>query len=129
MDFDADEFVRRVAARAGLDFDAAVLATTAVLEALGYRITKGEAENIEAFLPRELHPPIDFGEAASGGAARRLTFEEFLDRIRDIEGVRREAGREHAHAVLLTLRESLPEPEVHDLLAQLPKEYWPLLDP
>jgi uncharacterized protein (DUF2267 family) len=126
---DADEFVRRVAARAGLDFDAAVLATTAVLEALGYRITKGEAEDIESFLPRELHPPLDLGEAASGGAARRMTLEEFLDRIGDVEGVRREEAREHAHAVLVTLREALPEPEVHDLLSQLPKDYRPLLDP
>jgi uncharacterized protein (DUF2267 family) len=125
---DADEFVRRVAARAGLDFDAAVLATTAVLEALGYRITKGEAEDIEAFLPRELHPPIELGEAASGGAARRLTLDEFLDRIGDLEGVRRDDAREHAHAVLVTLREALPEPEVNDLLSQLPKDYRPLLE-
>jgi uncharacterized protein (DUF2267 family) len=125
---DADEFVRRVAAQAALNFDDAVLATTAVLEALGYRITKGEAEDIEAFLPRELHPPIDLGEAASGGAARKLTLEEFLDRIADVEGVRREVAREHAHAVLATLREALPEPEVHDLLSQLPKDYRPLLE-
>jgi uncharacterized protein (DUF2267 family) len=125
---DADEFVRRAAARAGLEFDDAVLATTAVLEALGYRITKGEAEDIEAFLPRELHPPIDLGEAASGGAASKLTLEEFLDRIAGVEGVRREAAREHAHAVLVTLREALPEPEVHDLLSQLPTEYRPLLE-
>jgi uncharacterized protein (DUF2267 family) len=126
---DADEFIRRVAARAGLDFDDAVLATTAVLEALGYRITKGEAEDIEAFLPRELHPPIDLGEAASSGAARRLTLDEFLDRIADLEDARREDAREHAHAVLVTLREALPEPEVHDLMSQLPKDYRPLLEP
>jgi uncharacterized protein (DUF2267 family) len=126
---DADEFVRRVAARAGLDFDEAVLAMTAVLEALGYRITKGEAEDIEAFLPRELHPPIDLGEAASSGAARRLTLEEFLERIADVEGVRREAARQHAHAVLVTLREALPGPEVRDLLSELPADYRPLLDP
>jgi uncharacterized protein (DUF2267 family) len=125
---DADEFVRRAAARAGLDFDNAVLATTAVLEALGYRITKGEAEDIEAFLPRELHPPIELGEAASGGAATKMTLEQFLDRIADVEGVRREAAREHAHAVLVTLREALPEPEVHDLLSQLPRDYRPLLE-
>ncbi|HEX4679754.1 MAG TPA: DUF2267 domain-containing protein [Gaiellaceae bacterium] len=124
----ADEFVRRVAARAGLEFDDAVLALTAVLEAVGYRITKGEAEEIEAFLPRELHPPIDLGEAASGGAARRLTLEEFLDRIADIEGVRRDAARAHAHAVLVTLREALPEPEVHHLLSQLPDDYGSLLE-
>jgi uncharacterized protein (DUF2267 family) len=125
---DADEFVRRVAARSGLDFDDAVLATTAVLEALGYRITKGEAEDIEAFLPRELHPPIDLGEVASGGAARRLSLEEFLDRIADIEGLRRDDAREHAHAVLATLREALPEPEVHHLLSQLPEDYGSLLE-
>ncbi|MFL5953971.1 MAG: DUF2267 domain-containing protein [Gaiellaceae bacterium] len=126
---DADEFVRRVAARAMLDFDGAVRATAAVLEALGYRITKGEAEDIEAFLPRELHPPIDLGEAASSGAARRLSLEEFLDRIADLEGVSRDDAWRHAHAVLLTLREALPEPEVRDLIAQLPREYRPLLEP
>jgi uncharacterized protein (DUF2267 family) len=126
---DADEFIRRVAARAGLDFDEAVLATTAVLEALGYRINRGEAEEIETFLPRELHPPIDLGETASGGSARGLTLEEFLERIADLEDVRREEARTHAHAVLVTLREALPEPEVHNLLAQLPDEYRPLLNP
>jgi uncharacterized protein (DUF2267 family) len=126
---DADEFIRRVAARSKLDFDGAVLATTAVLEALGYRIARGEADDIEAFLPRELHPPIDLGEAASSGAARRLTLEEFLERIADLEDVRREDARNHAHAVLVTLREALPAPEVHDLLAQLPDEYRPLLEP
>jgi uncharacterized protein (DUF2267 family) len=124
----ADEFVRRVAARAGLDFNDAVLATTAVLEAVGYRIPRGEAEEIEAFLPRELHPPIDLGETASGGAARRLTLQEFLDRIGDIESVRRDDAREHAHAVLVTLREALPEPEAHHLLSLLPEDYGSLLE-
>jgi uncharacterized protein (DUF2267 family) len=126
---DADEFIRRVAARAGLDFDGAVRATAAVLEALGYRITRGEADDIEAFLPRELHPPIDFGEAASSGAARKLTLDEFLDRIALLEEIQRDEAREQAHAVLLTLREALPEPEVNDLLAQLPDEYRALLEP
>jgi uncharacterized protein (DUF2267 family) len=126
---DPDEFVWRVAARAALDSDNAVLATTAVLEALGYRISKGEAEDLEQFLPRELHPPIDLGEAASGGAARRMTLKEFLDRIADVEGIGREAARAHAHAVLRTLREALPETEVHDLLSQLPNDYRALLDP
>jgi uncharacterized protein (DUF2267 family) len=126
---DADEFVRRVAARALIGFDEAVRATAAVLEALGYRITRGEAGDIEAFLPRELHPPIDLGEAASSGAARRLSLDEFLDRIAGLEGVTRHEARQHARAVLTTLRESLPEPEFHDLVAQLPKAYRPLLQP
>jgi uncharacterized protein (DUF2267 family) len=126
---DADEFVRRVAARALLDFDDAVRATAAVLEALGYRITRGEAEDIEAFLPRELKPPLDLGEAASDGAARKLSLDEFLDLVASVEEVDRDTARRHAQAVLVTLREALPEPEVRDLLAQLPRDYRTLLEP
>ncbi|MEA2289988.1 MAG: hypothetical protein QOD55_1985 [Solirubrobacteraceae bacterium] len=123
----ADEFVTRVADRTGLDADAARRAVDAVLDALGERITDGQAEDLAAWLPDELREPLERGNARGKGEGRPLSRVEFERRVSDHEGVSPEVAREHARAVLAVLRESVPEKEFSDTVAQLPADYRPLL--
>jgi uncharacterized protein (DUF2267 family) len=117
-----DEFLERVAERAGLDRAGAERAAGAVLEVLAIRITGGEVEDIEAMLPREMRPPLERGRAVSE-SARPLSLDTFLAEIARREGVDRGAAKQDARAVFLTLREAIGEDEFHDVMAQLPDEY------
>jgi uncharacterized protein (DUF2267 family) len=123
----AGEFVIAVAERAGLEVEAAALATAAVLETLGERITHGEVEDLKAELPPELHPPLDAGDKLSHGAARRMPLREFVDRVAEREAAIPEQALVDARAVFGTLRQAVTEKEFSDVTAQLPREYAPLL--
>jgi len=118
-----EEFVRRVADRAGVDEQGARHATDAVLETLAERIAGGEVEDLIEQLPGELHAPLKRGDELSNGAARRMSVDEFVRRIAEREGVTPEEAHEHARAVFATLREAIPEHEFLDVLAQLPRDY------
>jgi uncharacterized protein (DUF2267 family) len=119
----ADEYLRRVAERAGLDLDQSRRATEAVLEALAERISGGEVDDLEQELPPELHPPLERGKAESHGAAEPLSLDQFLRLIARNERATPWEAREHARAVFATLHETIGEKEFHDVVAQLPKEY------
>jgi uncharacterized protein (DUF2267 family) len=118
-----EDFVDRVAERAGLDREGAQRATDAVLEELAIRITGGQVEDLELLLASELRPALERGRGRSGGAAKPLTLDTFLAEIARREGVDRGQATEHARAVLMTLREAVGEKEWHDTTAQLPDEY------
>jgi uncharacterized protein (DUF2267 family) len=120
---DYHEFVKGVARRAALDEDRARRATEAVLEALGERISRGQVRDLEQRLPDELDAPLERGDAASNGAARPLSLEEFERGIAEREGVTPSEAHEHARAVFATLREAVGEKEIADTAAQLPDEY------
>ena len=122
-----EHFIERVARRAGLARDEAVRATQAVLEALGERISAGQVDDLAARLPVELEQPLKRGKARSKGAARPLSLDEFVRAIADREGATADEAQEHARAVLATLREAVGEKEFADTVAQLPKEYAPVL--
>jgi uncharacterized protein (DUF2267 family) len=119
----AEEFVQRVARRAGLDPGAAQRATEAVLELLAQRIGGGEVEDLAAALSEGLRAPLQRGRARSGGNALRLSLDEFVGRVAEREGVGFEEAMRHARAVFETLREALPRKELSDILAQLPRGY------
>jgi uncharacterized protein (DUF2267 family) len=119
----ADEFLRRVGERAGLDLEAAGRATAAVLQTLGERISGGEVRDLIDVLPAELHEPLRRGDELSNGAARRMSLTGFVRRVAEREGVIPAEAQEHARAVLATLREALPRKEWLDVTAQLPEEY------
>jgi uncharacterized protein (DUF2267 family) len=119
----AEEFVRRVADRAGMDAGAALRATHAVLETLAERISGGEVRDLIDERPAPLHEPLRQGDALSNGAARRMSLDEFVRRIAEREGVVPGEAHEHARAVLATLREAVSRKEWLDVLAQLPEEY------
>jgi uncharacterized protein (DUF2267 family) len=120
---DADTFRERVAQRAGLDPDAAARAIDAALEALAVRITAGQVEDLEPFLPPELQRPLERGRAESDGAAKPLSLDEFVRLIADREGVTPDEAREHARAVFGVLRAVVGDKEWHDTIAQLPRDY------
>jgi uncharacterized protein (DUF2267 family) len=118
-----DEFLERASARAGLDRSRGRRAVEAVLETLAERIAGGEVDDLIAALPRELAPPLERGKARSGGKARRMSLDEFVERVAEREGVATEQALEHAQAVFATLRETLPDKELSDLLDELPRRY------
>jgi uncharacterized protein (DUF2267 family) len=123
----AEEFYDRVARRTGLDRDGARRATEAVLEALAVRVSGGQVDDLEGQLPPELDAPLEQGKEESRERAEKLSRDEFLARIAQREGVAKGEAREHARAVLATLREAITDKEWRDVVAQLPREYEPLL--
>jgi uncharacterized protein (DUF2267 family) len=111
-----------------LDVRSAPHALEAVLEALAMRISAGQAEDLAAQLPSQLRTAIGRGLARKGREhALPLTLDQFLDEIATLEGIDRDRARDHARAVLLALRETVPEKEWNDTWAQLPDEYRHLL--
>jgi len=119
----AEDFILRVANRAGMDADAALQATNAVLETLAERIAGGEVRDLIDQLPPELHEALRRGDALSNGAARRMSLKEFTRRVAEREGVVPAQAQEHTRAVLATLREAVTPTEWLDMTAQLPEEY------
>jgi uncharacterized protein (DUF2267 family) len=121
-----DAFLQRVAHRAAIDIDGARRASEAVLETLASRIAGGEVDDLIARLPIELHPALKRGKELSRGKATRMSFEEFVRRVAEREGVSFDSAREHVGAVLSTLRDALGE-EFYDVTSQLPDEYLGVL--
>jgi uncharacterized protein (DUF2267 family) len=121
-----DDFVNSVARRTGLDPDRAGRASEAVLEALADRISGGEVDDLGTRLPAQFHPALERGKLGSHAVARRISLDEFLQRIAELEDTTPDQAKEHARAVLATLRETVGEKEFSDVTAQLPKDYAPL---
>jgi uncharacterized protein (DUF2267 family) len=119
----AEQFLARVADRAGLDVLPARRATEAVLETLGERIAGTEVRDLLSELPVELHPPLRLGRSMSRGKAQPMSLDEFVRRVAEREGITDEDAREDTRAVLTTLREAVSEQEFLDVAARLPREY------
>jgi uncharacterized protein (DUF2267 family) len=117
------ELLRAVEERAGLDAERARKAVEAVLETFGERIAGGEAEDLATQLPRLAAEPL----LRRGGDAQALPAGEFVRRIAEREGVPEVVAREHARAVLTTVRESVTADEWRDTIDELPREYDGLL--
>jgi uncharacterized protein (DUF2267 family) len=123
---EAYDLTLRVAQLAGLDREQARRATEAVLETLAVRISAGEVEDLEREIPPSLHPALDRGLRESR-EARRMSVDEFLERIAEREGVSREEAVAHTRAVFAALRELVTGKELQDVAAQLPADYATLL--
>jgi uncharacterized protein (DUF2267 family) len=122
---DYDEMVATVAQRARAEPDEAATALVATLEVLGERISRGEREDLASQLPMELKGVV----VQDGHAGRRMSLNEFLQRIAEREGTDERTARRHATAVLRTLYDAVGEGEMKDVFAQLPEEYRTLLIP
>jgi uncharacterized protein (DUF2267 family) len=120
------EFVQRVALRADLDEAGARRAAEAALQALGERISAGEVEDIVDQVPEEFQRALMRGTAPGKERAKPIPFVEFVKRVAELEGVAPVDARKHARAALSTLRETISEKELRDILSQLPIDYYPL---
>jgi len=120
--FDAEEFVRRVAEREGIDVATAEKHVKAVFYALSRAITRDEFDDMVSELPKDYRPLL---EKARWPANQPR---EFLSRVADRAGVDPETARKAAEAVLETLAERIAGGEVWDLMKQLPAELQPALE-
>jgi uncharacterized protein (DUF2267 family) len=119
----AETFWERVAERADLDADGAARATEAVLETLAERIAGGEVDDLIDRLAIALHAPLKRGRERTGGAATRMSLDDFVRRVAEREGVDAAVARAHARGVILTLRDAVGDDEFFDVTVQLPDEY------
>jgi uncharacterized protein (DUF2267 family) len=116
-------FAKRVARHGAVEIAEAKRAGEAVLETLAERIAGGETDDLAEQLPEELRPSLERGRQRSGGKAQRMSLDEFIARVAEREGVSWEQALEHARAVFATLRETLSDKELSDLLSELPRGY------
>jgi uncharacterized protein (DUF2267 family) len=123
----ADDFLLRVAERADVDVDTARRAAEATLETLAERIAGGEVADLLAHLPVELHGPLHRVKDDRRAAAKRMSLDDFVEKIAEREGTDRFTAFPHAQAVFVTLRDAVGE-EFSDVRSQLPPEYAELLD-
>ncbi|HEX8855292.1 MAG TPA: DUF2267 domain-containing protein [Thermoleophilaceae bacterium] len=119
----ADDFLDRVARRAGMDRGEARRATDAVLETLAERIAGGEVEDLMDRLPVSLHEPLRRGLERTGGTAAGMSLERFVRRVAEREGTSAGQAAKAARAVLTTLREAVGELSFLDVEVQLPDGY------
>jgi uncharacterized protein (DUF2267 family) len=117
-------FISTIEQVAGIDRDQADRAARAVLETLAERITGGEARDIAVFAPKELRPAL----TGAKEPAEAFDLAEFLRRVAGREGVDTDTAREHARAVFVALGQAVAPGEIRDMVAQLPRDFGPLLD-
>ncbi|SFK61106.1 DUF2267 domain-containing protein [Geodermatophilus ruber] len=120
-----DEFIDRVAERAGVSREQAAVLTQATLAVLADRISGGQAADLEVQLPEKLARPL---RKSPQKPAEKYGFAEFVEKVRDrAVDVPPEAILPGIRAVMLTLRDAVAEKEFRDTLAQLPHEFREML--
>jgi uncharacterized protein (DUF849 family)/uncharacterized protein (DUF2267 family) len=120
-----EAFLQRVRARADLDLLEAQRASEVVLEVLAEQLADGEVRDLQAALPGP------FGEALERGRRRRRarpgprsrSLDETVAEIAQRREVDVDTAFRHLRAVVSTLAEALPPPELHDVLGQLPPAF------
>ena len=117
---DTEQFLQSVELLAGLNRESARRAAQATLATLAERVGRPVATELAGGLPGEL------GAALTGGpdAAELFDAGEFARRTAAREDVDPAQGRDHAMAVLATLREDVAG--VQELRDRLPADYRPL---
>lgn len=118
------EFVGQVQHRLELPEEGhAVRAARATLTTLGERIVEGEAEDLASPLPMEIDRYLL--EADSG---QRFSFDEFVDRVAEREGVDPSEAAYHAKVVVDLVGEVAPAGELEQVRGQLPEEFDQLFE-
>jgi uncharacterized protein (DUF2267 family) len=120
-----DQFVQAVAERTGASPEEANVLSLATLATLSERISGGEARDLAAQLPDRLRNWL----LPTEENAENFGLTEFLRRVgvhADVDADRAEQG---TRAVLATLREAVAGKEFTDTVAQLPKEFWAVVEP
>jgi uncharacterized protein (DUF2267 family) len=119
-----DQFIQSVTERTGLPREAAETLTHATLGVLAERLSGGEAEDLQAQMPKGLKEDLAVPKekpAQSFGAG------EFTRRVAERAGIDQPAAQIGAAAVLATIGEAVTPGEFDDVLSQLGREYAALM--
>jgi uncharacterized protein (DUF2267 family) len=131
--FHADEFLRRVAERAGLDRSHAEQDARAVFVALSRAVGPDEFDDLRSELPTDFEPLL--GDALRepappppAGTEATVSADEFIARVAERTGLDRERARRAAETVLEVLAYRITAGQVEDLERRLPAELQPALE-
>ncbi|MEY2533764.1 MAG: hypothetical protein QOF29_1674 [bacterium] len=133
--YHVDEFLRRVAERAGVDEPAAERDARAVFAALWAAVGPDEFADMRSELPKDFGPLLDRAlvdapppEREQPPSAPILSFDEFVGRVAERLDVDRERARRATEAVLEALAGRISPGQVDDLERQLAPELRPALE-
>ena len=118
------EFIESARQRTGLPREAAETVLHATLQVLAERLSGGEAEDLQAQMPKELKDDLAVPkqkQAESFGAA------EFTRRVAERAGIDETAAQIGAAAVLATIGDAVTPGEFDDVLSQLGREFAALI--
>jgi uncharacterized protein (DUF2267 family) len=118
------QFIESVSQRTGLPREAAETLTHATLRVLAERLSGGEAEDLQAQMPKELKADLAVPKekpAESFGAA------EFTRRVAEQAEIDETAAQIGAAAVLATIGDAVTPGEFDDVLSQLGREFAALI--
>jgi uncharacterized protein (DUF2267 family) len=117
-------FVEIVEETAGISREVAVRAVRATLGTLAERITRGEAEDIAAFLPSEFRELL----SSVPEPAESFGLDELVRRVAVREGVDNATAYRHVEAVFVALGQAAAPGELNDMAAQLSRDFKRLLE-
>jgi uncharacterized protein (DUF2267 family) len=120
--FDVDEFLERVARRAGLDVPTARRQADVVLVAFARAVGPDEFDRIAATLPKDYAQLLP-----RGPAIEPPSMDTVVDDVASHADLDRDAARRAIDAVLVTLAEHIAPGEVDDLIVRLPVELHAVL--
>ena len=100
-----------------------VRAVRAVLNALGERIQEGDATDLAGSLPME----IDY-YVLNAEHGQRFGFDEFIDRVMEIDNSERPDAVYHAKVVMKIVDQAVPRGEMEDIHNGLPSEFDQLFE-
>jgi uncharacterized protein (DUF2267 family) len=118
-----DEFIGQLQSRARLaSRGEAEVAARATLQTLSERISDGLFQNLVSQLPKGIgdYPPTDLDLRDTGD---RFSYDEFLDRVAEREGVRKQDAAFHARCVLEVVDEATTGALMAKVREQLPTEF------
>ncbi|MCZ2860291.1 DUF2267 domain-containing protein [Blastococcus sp. VKM Ac-2987] len=118
-----DDYISSVQVRSGRPHDEAETLVHATLRVLAQRLTAGEADDLRAQLPGELHADLIPPEPE----AQPFQPDEFARRVARMARVPEAQAREGMVAVLATTRDAVEPGEFDDVLSQLGGEFAQLV--
>jgi uncharacterized protein (DUF2267 family) len=118
--FHADEFVRRVARREGVDEATADRHARAVFAALGRAVRRESLDEATVEFPRDFDTLL--AEAMGRGEPQAISLDVVVADVADEAGIDRRTARRALDAVMETLAERVSHGEVQDLIEELPPE-------
>jgi uncharacterized protein (DUF2267 family) len=118
-----DDFLAKVAERAGVSRNQAETLARAALEVLADRISGGQARDLAERLPE----PAKGWLRSEDEIAKGYGVHGFIRRVADRAGVPAPLDEAGIRAVFVTLREAVGAKEFREATTQLPREYDVLL--